>query len=123
MEEDTPAELITVLTEAGERIRRTVRGSGEAGPPLGVEDLYTLGGVMDELTRTLAGVMTRCATEVGAYPNTRILRDDSGTHDPAARCAEAADHLHELSQHLHAANEAARRYHSATGHIGIEVQG
>jgi len=29
-----------------------------------------------------------------------VARD---THAPAARCAEAADHLHQVNQHLHAA--------------------
>ncbi len=41
--------------------------------------------------------------------------------DPAARCAEAADHLHQVAQHLDAANQAARQYHSAISHIGVEV--
>ncbi len=42
--------------------------------------------------------------------------------DPAARCAEAADHLHQVNQHLNAANEEARRFHAAIGHIGVQVQ-
>jgi len=33
-----------------------------------------------------------------------VARD---THAPAARCAEAADHLHQVNQHLNAANEEA----------------
>jgi len=46
-----------------------------------------------------------------------VARD---THAPAARCAEAADHLHQVNQHLHAANEEARRFHAAIGHVGIQ---
>ena len=42
------------------------------------------------------------------------------THAPAARCAEAANHLHQVDQHLNAANEEARRFHAAIGHVGIQ---
>ena len=31
-------------------------------------------------------------------------------------------HLHQVSRHLQAANEEARRYHVAIGHIGVQVQ-
>ncbi len=55
-------------------------------------------------------------------PGRAHLRDDTDTHDPAARCAEAADHLHQTSRHLHAANEEARRFHAAIGHVVVEVQ-
>jgi len=48
-----------------------------------------------------------------------VARD---THAPAARCAEAADHLHQVNQHLHAANEEARRFHAAIGHVGGSVK-
>jgi len=46
-----------------------------------------------------------------------VARD---THAPAARCAEAANHLHQVDQHLNAANEEARRFHAAIGHVGIQ---
>ena len=46
-----------------------------------------------------------------------VARD---THAPAARCAEAADHLCQVNQHLNAANEEARRFHAAIGHVGIQ---
>jgi len=51
-----------------------------------------------------------------------VMDTDTDTHDPAARCAEAADHLHQVNQHLNAANEEARRFHTAIGHIGVQVQ-
>ncbi len=98
------------------------REAGSTAPDLEAADLSTLGAVMDELTSTLAHISDQCAAATGNYPDGRILRDDTDTHDPAARCGEAADHLHQTSRHLHAANEEARRFHTAIGHIGVEVQ-
>lgn len=61
------------------------------------------------------------AAQTGNYPDGRILRDDTGTHDPAARCAEAADHLQQVSRHLHAANEKARQFHATIDQIGVPL--
>jgi len=51
-----------------------------------------------------------------------VLSDDSDTHDPAARCAEAADHLHQVAHHLGAANEVARQFHNAISHITVQEE-
>jgi len=104
-------------------------GTGSRGPPghrsahrRGFRPAdYTLGATLDELTRALATLVTTCSTQVSGLSAGAVLRDDSGTRDPAARCAEAADHLHQVAQHLDAANQAARQYHSAISHIGVEV--
>jgi len=85
------------------------RDARSTAPELEAADLYTLGAVLDELTSTLAHIADQCAAATGNYPDGRILREDTDTHDPAARGAEAADHLHQTSRHLQAANEDARR--------------
>jgi len=107
---------------ATELIRAVARDARSTALELEATDLYTLGAVLDELTSTVAHIAAQCAAATGNYPDGRILRDDTDTHDPAARCAEAAGYLHQVNQHLNAANEEARRFHTAIGHIGVEVQ-
>lgn len=121
-DDDNTAAMVTDLVTAAELIRAVARDARSTAPELETADLYTLGAVLDELTGTLAHIADQCAAATGNYPDGRILRDDTDTHDPAARCAEAADHLHQVNQHLHAANEEARRFHAAIGHVGVQVQ-
>jgi len=121
-DEDTTAVMVTDLATATELIHAVAREARSTAPELEAADLYTLGAVLDELTSTLAHIADQCAAATGNYPDGRILRDDTDTHDPAARCAEAADHLHQTGRHLAAANEEARRFHAAIGHVGVQVQ-
>ncbi len=124
--DDDTAAMVTDLATAAELIRAVARDARSTALELEAADLYTLGAVLDELTSTLAHIADQCAAASGTYPDGRILRDDTDTdtdtHDPAARCAEAADHLHQVNQHLNAANEEARRFHTAIGHVGVQVQ-
>ena len=123
-DDDNTAAMVTDLATAAQLIRGVARDARSTALELEAADLYTLGAVLDELTSTLAHIADQCAAATGNYPDGRILRDDTDTdtHDPAARCAEAADHLHQVSRHLAAANEEARRFHTAIGHIGVQVQ-
>jgi len=121
-DDDTTAAMVTDLATAAELIHAVARDARSTALELEAADLSTLGAVLDELTSTLAHIAEQCAASTGNYPDGRILRDDTDTHDPAARCAEAADHLHQTSRHLQAANEEARRFHAAIGHIGVQVQ-
>ncbi len=123
-DDDNTAAMVTDLATATELIHAVARDARSTAPDLEAADLYALGAVLDELTSTLAHISDQCAAATGNYPDGRILRDDTDTdtHDPAARCAEAADHLHQVSRHLAAANEEARRFHTAIGHIGVQVQ-
>ena len=123
-DDDNTAAMVTDLATATELIHAVARDARSTAPDLEAADLYTIGAVLDELTSTLAHISDQCAAATGNYPDGRILRDDTDTdtHDPAARCAEAADHLHQVSRHLAAANEEARRFHTAIGHIGVQVQ-
>jgi len=124
------AAMVTDLATATELIHAVAREARITAPQLEAADLYTLGAVLDELTSTLPHITAQCAAATGNYPDGRILRDDTDTdtdtatatdtHDPAARCAEAADHLHQVNQHLNAANEEARRFHAAMSHIGVQ---
>lgn len=84
------------------------------------EDFYSWGWALSSLTARVQDAGGVLARQVGAYGDRRILRDDEGG-DPAARLAEAGAHLDELRAALGVANEAARRYHSAIGHIAVEV--
>jgi len=123
-DDDNTAAMVTDLATATELIHAVARDARSTAPELEAADLSTLGAVLDELTSTLAHISDQCAAATGNYPDGRILRDDTDTdtHDPTARCAEAADHLHQTSRHLNAANEDARRFHTAIGHIGVQVQ-
>jgi len=123
-DDDNTAAMVTDLATATELIHAVARDARSTAPDLEAADLYALGAVLDELTSTLAHISDQCAAATGNYPDGRILRDDTDTdtHDPAARCAEAADHLHQVNRHLAAANEEARRFHTAIGHIGVQVQ-
>jgi len=118
---DNTAQLVSDLATATELIHAVARDARITALELEAADLCTLGAVLDELTSTLAHISDQCAAATGNYPDGRILRDDTDTRDPAARCAEAADHLHQVNQHLHAANEEARRFHAAIGHIGVQL--
>ena len=120
--DDDTAVMVTDLSAATDLIHATAREARATAPDLEAADLYTLGSTLDELTNALAHITDQCAAATGNYPDGRILRDDTDTHDPAARCAEAADHLHQVNQHLAAANEEARRFHTAIGHVGVQVQ-
>ncbi len=119
-DDDNPAPMVSDLAAVTDRIHAVARQVRATAPELEVADLYTLGATLDELTSTLAHITTECAAHTGRYPQGRILRDDTDTHDPTARCAEAADDLHQVSQHLRAAHEEARKFHAAIGHVGVE---
>ncbi len=121
-DDDDTAAMVTELSAATDLIHAVAREARSTAPDLAAGDLYTLGAVLDELTSTLAHIADQCAAQTGNYPDGRILRDDTDTHDPAARCAEAADHLHQVSRHLSAGNEEARRFHAAIVHVGVQVQ-
>jgi len=108
---DDAAAMVTDLGTATDLIHAVAREAGSTAPELEAADICTLGAVLDELTSTLAHISDQCAAATGNYPDGRILRDDTDTHDPVARCAEAADHLHQTS-----------RFHAAIGHVGVEVQ-
>lgn len=118
--DDDMAAMVTDLAAATDLLHAVAREVRSTAPGLEAADLYTLGSTLDDLTSTLAQITNQCAAQT--RPGEGILRDDSDTHDPAARCAEAADHLHQVSRHLSAANEEARRFHAAIGHIGVQEQ-
>jgi len=90
--DDDTAAMVTDLATATEPIRAVARDARSTAPELEAADLYTLGAALDELTSTLDHISDQCAAATGNYPDGRTLRDDTDTHDPAARCAEAADH-------------------------------
>jgi len=120
--DEQPYEPIAAIVQASELLRRASRETAGTMRVPDAQDFDTLGGALDEVTRVLANVAISCAVQVAQLPAASVLSDDSDTHDPAARCAKAADHLHQVAHHLGAANEAARQYHNAISHITIKEE-
>ncbi|MFD8533883.1 hypothetical protein ACFV0L_41390 [Streptosporangium canum] len=87
---------------------------------LTVAELYEAGWLLGEVTRAAAALADHARTEVAALPGRVILRDDTGD-DPGARLAEARDRLTWMIGLFQEADEPARRYHAAIGHLGVEV--
>lgn len=85
------------------------------------EDFYVWGWALSELTARLQDGARVLGRQVAGYGDRRILRDDEEGADPAARLVEAGAHLAALVSALDQANRAARLYHSAVGHIAVEV--
>jgi hypothetical protein len=121
MSEEQSSDLVRALVAAGDLLRRAVPEGEQTAPALGTADLSMLGGALDEVTRALANIAIGCAAQVGQLPFGHVLSDDSGTHNPAARCAEAADELHQVAQHLDAANQSAWQFHNAISHITVDA--
>jgi len=119
---EQPYEPISAKAQASDLLRRASRDTAGTLRLPDTEDLSTLAGASDEVTQVLANVAISCAVQVAQLPAAGALSDDSDTHNPAARCAEAADHLHQVAHHLGAANEAARQFHNAISHITIEEE-
>lgn len=84
------------------------------------EDFYTWGWALSELTARVHDIGQVLERQVASYGSRRILRDDEGV-DPTIRLQEASHQLQEMMIALERANRAARAYHSAIGHIGVEV--
>ncbi|MGZ6770756.1 MAG: hypothetical protein ACXVGK_11210 [Mycobacteriaceae bacterium] len=122
MSAEPSSDLVAALTAVGERLRRIVPVGGRTEPVLEVADLPGLGGALDEVTRALASIALSCAAQVGQFPFAHVLCDDDSTHSPAARCDEAADHLHQVAHHLADATLAAWQFHNTVSHITVEVK-
>lgn len=84
------------------------------------EDFYAWGYVLSELTARVQDAARILGQQIAHYGDRRILRDDTDA-DPAARLTEAAQLLENVHAAAGVANQAARLYHSAIGHIGVEV--
>ncbi len=107
------------LDDATSRLRGVVERQREDGDP-SHEDFYAWGWALTEVTAGLEHLCRVLAGQVGRYGDARVLRDDEGA-EPVVRLAEARGHLAALESALRAANGAARAYHSAAGHIAVEV--
>lgn len=84
------------------------------------EDFYAWGWALPSLTALVersGGVLGR---QVATYSDRRLLRDDDGA-DPDDRLSEACGYLDTMSAALTVATTAALSYHSAIGHIAVEI--
>lgn len=84
------------------------------------EDFYSWGWALSDFTARVQDAGRVLAAQVQGYGDRRILRDDEGG-DPAARLDEARACLVSMMDALGVANAAARSYHSAIGHVAVEV--
>lgn len=84
------------------------------------EDFYLWGWALSDLTMRLQTVVRVLSGQVAHYGDDRILRDDEGD-DWAGRLVEVTRYLDLLARELDQAKKTARRYHSAIGHIAVEV--
>src|SRR5919206_1181230 len=84
------------------------------------EDLCAWGYVLSQLTALVQDVAGALRRQVVAYGDRRVLRDNEGA-DPAARLVNAARLLADVADAAGRANSAARLYHSAIGHIALDV--
>ncbi|MFF5210500.1 hypothetical protein [Streptosporangium sp. NPDC000396] len=87
---------------------------------LDVAELHEAGWLLAEVTRYTAALAEHLRTEVARLPGRFILRDDTGD-DPEARLVEVRERLLRMEKVLEAAGLHASRYHTAMGHIGVEV--
>lgn len=109
----------TALGHVCDLLAGTVERQQQDGDPAH-EDFYTWGWALSELTQRTQDAGRVLMRQVPRYGDRRVLRDDEGG-DPAMRLQEARDHLDQMAAALAQANAAARAYHSAIGHIAVEV--
>lgn len=110
----------TALDQVTDTLKAVVRRQHYDQDPAH-EDFYTWGWALSELTMRTQEAGQVLGRQVAGYGSQRILRDDEDGHDPATRLQEAGEHLREMVTALDRANQAARAYHSAIGHIGVQV--
>lgn len=107
------------LDQLADDLRGAVaRQRGDSAPAH--EDFSTWGWALSELTALLDQAAGMLAQQVAGYGQRQLLRDDEHA-DPYDRLRTAADHLATFRTHVAAAGAAARNYHSAIGHIAVEV--
>lgn len=114
------ATVETTLEQVTDALRAVVSDQQQDSDPAH-EDFYVWGWALSELTMRTQDAGRVLGRQVAGYGSRRILRDDEDGHDPAARLREAGEHLQEMVAALDRANRAARAYHSAIGHIGVQV--
>lgn len=84
------------------------------------DDFYTWGWALTELLDRVDQVAGVLGHQIAHYGDRRILRDDEDA-DPTERLLETTQRLSEARGALRLARERIREYHSATSHIGVDV--
>lgn len=107
---------IARLSEAGDLLS-TVTGKG---PRLSHEDMYVAGSALTKITYELDEIARAILEDVKLYPSRFVLRDDQG-ENPRERIEGALGHLAEIASRMGQAHWHAKHFHSAIGHIGVEV--
>lgn len=117
---DGTVEVVAVAERASCLWRRAVLGQQVAAPDHG--DFYALAGELVFTLRALEGLTSVLARQVAGYGQGRTLRDDEGL-PPGARLADAVVLLGWARKSLSQAEEAANKFWSAIGCIGVEEGG
>jgi hypothetical protein len=111
--------LLSNLDNVIESLRDTVTRQLQDRDPAHA-DFATWGWALDGLITQLDDVGQVLTQQVSAYGTRRSLTDDENMN-PYARLAEAAEMLKKMTKSLEAANESARRFHAAIGHLRVAV--
>lgn len=109
----------TALDQVTDKLRAAVTRQQQDRDPAH-EDFYTWGWALSDLTMRVQDAGRVLSRQVAQYGDNRVLRDDEDG-DPYERLSEARGHLDTMAAALGQANQAARLYHSAIGHIAVEV--
>ena len=112
-------EFETRAGEVSERLTALIRRQEEDTDP-GHWDLYQWGALLTEVLDQVDQAASVLAPQIEQYGHRRILRDDEGW-DLQYRLDTAGDDLARLREALAPAHEAAQRYHSTIGHVGVVV--
>ncbi|MFR9807364.1 hypothetical protein ACL02T_34490 [Pseudonocardia sp. RS010] len=108
------------LTAVTDQLTAAVRRQADDRNPAH-EDFYTWGWALSDIIRRLDDVAGVLGRQVGRYGDNKILRDDQDA-DPTERLTEAGAHLQALRSSLSSALRSASDYHSAVGHVAVEVE-
>lgn len=108
------------LDQVSDGLRAAVTTQQQDGDPAH-EDFYAWGWALSDLTARIEDAARVLGRQVSAYGDRRILRDDEDGVHPANRLDEARGYLDDVARFVSAASAAARKYHSAIGHVGVEV--
>lgn len=107
-----PNHTILTLRSAVQDLEHTP----DAGTPvMGLPDLYELGNLLTQLTRSVHEIARRAVDDLSELHGVH-LRDDGDMH-PYGRLEDAQEHMQEAARHLLSGRVAAEDYHSGIGHL------
>ncbi len=113
-----PAALVRAEV-ATESWREAVRRQRSA--TLDHADFYALAGEIVTTLHALDDLAKLLGEQVVRYPQGRTLYDDTRNVDPLVRLDDVAAEIHSARVAIVTASQAANRFWSLIGHVGVEV--